>query len=188
MMPFAFRKTAIPAVVVVEYQAFVDPRGSFAEVFRGSDFVAAGLPCDYVQENFSTSVGSVLRGLHYQRDPYAQGKLVMAAHGRIFDVAVDIRRGSPTFGRWVGEVLSRENRRMLWVPEGFAHGFCVLSSQADVIYRVTGSEYDRLSERGIIWNDRDIAIDWPVAKPLLADRDLGHPCLKDADVNFVYRD
>lgn len=186
-MPFTFQKTAIPAVVLVEYQAFPDTRGSFAEFFKASDFAAAGLPTDFVQENFSTSVGSVLRGLHYQKEPYAQGKLVMAVHGQIFDVAVDIRRGSPTFGKWVGEVLSQENRRMLWVPEGFAHGFCVLSPTADVLYRVTGGEYAASAERGIIWSDPEVAIHWPVHKPLATDRDLNHPCLKDADINFVYR-
>lgn len=185
-MPFTFQTMAIPDVVLVEYRAFGDSRGAFAEVFKRSDFAAAGLPTDFVQENLSISHGTVLRGLHYQQDPHAQGKLVMAVRGEIFDVAVDIRQGSPTFGGWVGERLSAENHRMLWVPEGFAHGFCLLSEAADVIYRVSGGEYAPDADRGIIWNDPDIGVAWPLENPLLSAKDELHPRLRDADINFSY--
>ncbi len=127
----------------------------------------------------------VLRGLHYQKPPQAQGKLVMVLSGEVFDVAVDIRRGSPTYGRWVGETLSAENGRMLWIPVGFAHGFCVLSERADVVYLVT-AEYAPDLDRGIRWNDPEIGIRWPVDEPLLSPKDARLPLLREADQDFVF--
>lgn len=185
-MPFDFLKTSIPDVVLAEYGSFPDDRGSFAEIYRESEFAASGIPDRFVQDNLSRSTQGVLRGLHYQKNPHAQGKLVFAISGSIFDVAVDLRRGSPTFGRWVGEVLSDENRRMLWVPQGFAHGFCVLSETADVVYKVT-SEYAPDADRGVAWNDSTLAIDWPIENPSLSDKDAVQPTLEDADINFEWR-
>jgi dTDP-4-dehydrorhamnose 3,5-epimerase len=127
----------------------------------------------------------VLRGLHYQKAPKAQGKLVAAIRGAIFDVAVDIRRGSPTYGQWVGETLSDDNHRLLYIPPGFAHGFCVLSKIADVLYQVT-EEYTPELDRGIIWNDPEINVTWPIAEPHLSAKDAVQPRLRDADHTFIY--
>lgn len=153
------------------------------ETYKASDFAPARLPEHFVQDNHSRSRRGVLRGLHYQKKANAQGKLVRAATGEIFDVAVDIRRRSPTFGRWVGTRLSAANRLMLYVPSGFAHGFCVLSDTADVIYKAT-AEYDPDQERGIIWNDPDLSIAWPVTHPLVSARDTQLPSLRTADNDF----
>ena len=128
---------------------------------------------------------NVLRGLHYQKNPKAQDKLVIALRGEIFDVAVDIRKDSSTYGKWVGEILSEENHRLLYIPEGFAHGFCVLSEEADVLYKVT-HEYSPEDEMGIMWNDPEINITWPIDKPILQEKDSQLPSLKNADNNFVY--
>lgn len=174
-----FLPTAIPEVIVVEPAVFRDDRGFFLEVYHQRKFQEGGLPGTFVQDNHSHSIRGTLRGLHAQvRKP--QGKLVRAAVGEIFDVAVDIRPGSPTFGRWVGEVLSGENFRQLWVPPGFAHGFCVLSETAHVQYKCT-ELYDREDEIAILWNDPEIAIAWPVkdlGKPLLSPKDLAAPPLR----------
>ena len=185
-MPFNFKKLEIPQVILVEPQVFPDRRGFFMETYKRSDFEAGGIPDLFVQDNHSQSIKGTLRGLHYQKLPQAQGKLVMAIQGEIFDVAVDIRRGSNTYGHWVGEVLSAANHRMLWVPVGFAHGFCVLSDEANVVYKVAGGEYSPDLERGIIWNDPDIGIRWPSASPLLAEKDAHLPLLSEADHNFAY--
>ena len=155
------------------------------ETYKRSEFAANGIPDLFVQDNHSHSMEGTLRGLHYQKLPQAQGKLVMAVQGEIFDVAVDIRQGSTHYGHWVGEVLSATNHRMLWVPVGFAHGFCVLSNEANVAYKVTGGEYTPDSERGVIWNDPDIGICWPLGTPLISERDAMLPPLKEADHNFV---
>ena len=184
-MPFEFEPQAIPEVILVRARVFPDPRGFFMESYRRSQFAARGIPQEFVQDNFSHSTRGVLRGLHYQKDPHAQGKLVMVLRGEIFDVAVDIRRGSPTFGRWVAAVLSANDHTMLYVPEGFAHGFCVLSDVADVFYKVT-AEYASDLDRGIRWNDADLAIPWPVAAPVLSEKDARMPSLRNADINFVY--
>lgn len=184
-MPFTYKRLDIPEVILVEPKVFPDERGFFMETYKYSEFEANGIPQRFVQDNFSHSVRGVLRGLHYQKAPAAQGKLVMAVRGEIFDVAVDIRKGSPTYGRWVGVRLSSENRRMLWVPEGFAHGFVVLSEEADVMYKVT-SEYAPELDRGIRWNDPEIGIDWPVKNPILSPKDNAQPFLAEADNNFVY--
>jgi len=184
-VPFEFEPQAIPEVILVRARAFPDPRGFFVESYRRSQFAANGIPQEFVQDNLSHSTRGVLRGLHYQKNPHAQGKLVMVLRGEIFDVAVDLRRGSLTFGRWVGVVLSGENRTMLYVPEGFAHGFCVLSDEADVLYKVT-AEYAPDLDRGIRWDDPEIGVRWPLANPILSPKDATLPALRDADHDFVY--
>lgn len=173
-----FLPTAIPEVIVVEPQVFRDGRGFFLEVYHQKKFEEGGLPGTFVQDNHSHSIRGTLRGLHAQlRNP--QGKLVRAVVGEIFDVAVDIRPGSPTFGRWVGETLSGENFRQLWVPPGFAHGFCVLSETAHVQYKCT-ELYDREDEIAVLWNDPQIGIEWPandLGEPLLSPKDAAAPPL-----------
>ena len=185
-MSFKFKRLEIQEVILVESQAFSDERGLFMESFKESVFSANGINIRFVQDNYSHSIKDVIRGLHYQKDPKAQAKLMMVLRGEIFDVAVDIRKGSPTYGRWVGEILSDKNHRLLYAPEGFAHGFCVISDKADVLYKVS-SEYSQEHERGILWNDPELAIKWPVDKPIVIKKDLQLPTLKNADNNFVYR-
>lgn len=185
-MPFTFEPCAIPEVVLVKPRVFGDPRGFFLETYKQTDFEAFGIPLTFVQANHSRSERGVLRGLHYQRPPMAQGKLIGAVRGAIFDVAVDIRHGSPTFGRWVGAELSDKNHHMLYVPPGFAHGFCVLSEIVDVIYQVT-AEYAPDHETGILWNDPDIGVDWPMTAPKLSDRDQRLPRLAAASRDFIYK-
>lgn len=184
-LPFTFTRLAIPEVVLVEARAFGDPRGYFVETYKRSEFVANGIPEAFVQDNCSHSTEGVLRGLHYQKDPAAQGKLVTAIRGRILDVAVDLRRGSPTFGTWVGEELSADNHRLLYVPAGFAHGFCVLSAEADVVYKVT-AEYSPAHDRGIRWDDPAVGVVWPVAAPTVSAKDAALPLLAEADNTFRY--
>jgi len=182
---FTFKKLDIPEVILVEAQSFPDDRGFFLESFKESIFISNGINTKFVQDNFSHSIKKVLRGLHYQKNPKAQAKLVTVLRGKIFDVAVDIRKDSPTFGKWVGEILSENNHKLLCVPEGFAHGFYVLSEEADVLYKVN-QEYSPEHDRGIIWNDPEIDITWPVDKPIISKKDLQLPILKNADNNFVY--
>ena len=175
------RPTAIPDVVVVEPKVFGDARGFFFESFNKRALEAAvGRPLDFVQDNHSLSARNVLRGLHYQL-PKPQGKLVRVVRGEVFDVAVDLRRGSPTLGRWVGEVLSAENRRQVWIPEGFGHGFLVLSDAAEFLYKVT--DYWRPEhERCIRWDDRDLAIAWPSVggAPTVSAKDAAGRSFRDA--------
>lgn len=177
-MPFTFTPTALPGVVVIEPKVFADERGFFMETYKRSDFVAAGLEVDFVQENHSKSPQGTLRGLHLQRAPMAQGKLVRAVEGEVFDVAVDIRRESPTFGRWVSVTLSAENRRSVFIPAGYAHGFCVVSAEAQVVYQTT-AEYAPDLEWGVRWDDPLLAIPWPVSAPRLSLRDSRWPALAD---------
>jgi dTDP-4-dehydrorhamnose 3,5-epimerase len=184
-MPFSFESTTLPGVMLIETKLFSDNRGFFTESYKHSDFSQAGIPEIFVQDNFSFSVRGVLRGLHYQKAPYAQAKLVFVTRGEIFDVAVDIRKQSPTYGQWTGAALSGDSGRMLYIPCGFAHGFCVLSPEAYVTYKVT-AEYNPALDRGIIWNDPDVQIAWPVKDPLLSPKDAGLPFLRDADNDFVY--
>jgi dTDP-4-dehydrorhamnose 3,5-epimerase len=184
-MPFQIQRLAIPELILIEAQIFGDDRGFFIETYKRSDFAAHGIHDAFVQCNRSHSARGVLRGLHYQKHPRAQAKLVVALQGEVFDVAVDIRRGSPTYGRWVGELLSAQNGRMLYVPVGFAHGFCVLSDKADVLYMVT-DEYAPECDRGILWNDPDIGIDWPIKVPILSPKDAQLHALRDADNNFAF--
>lgn len=184
-MPFEFKMLGIPDVILIEPKIFKDDRGFFAETYKSSDFKKAGINKAFVQDNFSYSKKGVLRGLHYQLNPSAQGKLVRVLKGSIFDVAVDIRKGSPHFGKWVSAVLSEENRLMLWIPEGFAHGFLSLDEGTEVLYKNT-NEYDPSLDRGIIWNDPQIGIRWPAGDPLLSGKDNEHPLLAKAESNFVY--
>jgi dTDP-4-dehydrorhamnose 3,5-epimerase len=184
-MPFRFQRLQIPEVILIQIQSNQDARGFFRETYKRSEFAANGIPATFVQDNHSHSTRGVLRGLHFQKEPHAQGKLVMTANGEIFDVAVDIRKGSPTYGKWVAQILSAENGSMLYVPPGFAHGFCVLSESADLIYKVT-TEFVANAERGVCWNDSEIGIEWPIAHPKLSPRDLQLPLLRDADNNFEY--
>ncbi len=180
-MPFQFKNLEIPEVIVVEPKVLKDGRGFFMETYKHSDFSAAGIKEPFVQDNHSRSAKHVLRGLHYQRPPAEQGKLVRCSRGVIFDVAVDIRADSPTFRRWVGAELSEENSLMLYIPPDFAHGFVVLSDETEIIYKCT-NEYSPADERGIIWNDPDINITWPVKEPVLSDKDAKNPPLRDADI------
>lgn len=185
-MPFQFqRMEELREVILIEAQAFGDDRGSFAETYRESAFAAYGIGERFVQDNHSRSTHGVIRGLHYQKHPKAQAKLVYVASGEIFDVQVDLRRGSPTYGRWVGVTLSAENHRILYVPVGFAHGFSVQSETADVVYKVS-AEYEPTLDRGVRWNDPEIGIEWPVQAPRLSPKDDDLPRLRDADHDFVY--
>jgi dTDP-4-dehydrorhamnose 3,5-epimerase len=170
--PFAMKRTPtrIPDVALFEPQVFGDARGFFLESYNRRSFAELGLDREFVQDNHSRSAHNVLRGLHYQLTQ-PQGKLVRVIAGSIWDVAVDLRRGSPSFGEWVAEELSEENKRMLWVPEGFAHGFVVTSESADVLYKVT-DYYDPSAERSLLWNDPQLAIAWPLeGAPLLSAKD-----------------
>jgi dTDP-4-dehydrorhamnose 3,5-epimerase len=170
-----FCDSRLPGVIVIEPQVYRDARGYFLETFHAAKYAAAGLPSTFVQDNHSSSVRGTVRGLHLQvRKP--QGKLLRVVEGAIWDVAVDVRRGSPTFGRWAAETLSSENFRQLYVPPGFAHGFCALSETAQVQYKCT-ELYDPADEIGIAWDDPALAIAWPTAAPLLSDRDRAHPTL-----------
>lgn len=164
-----FRRTALDGVLIVEPHVFGDSRGFFLECWRADKFAAAGIQASFVQENLSRSARGTLRGLHYQ-EPKAQGKLMRAIRGSIFDVAVDIRVGSSTFGRWVGVELSDENHLQLWVPPGFAHGFCALSAEVDVAY-LTTEFYTPEAEQIIAWNDPALGITWPLQSPTLSPRD-----------------
>lgn len=168
--------TPLPGVLLLEPRIFRDDRGFFLETYSHRRYAELGLP-DFVQDNLSFSRRGVLRGLHYQH-PAAQGKLVSVAQGEVFDIAVDIRRGSPTFGWWHGVVLSAENQHQFWVPAGYAHGFVVLSETAVFNYKCT-DYYTPSDEGSVLWNDPDLAIDWPVASPLLAPKDAAAPRLRD---------
>lgn len=166
----------IPGVLLIEPRLFRDSRGLFCETFHAERYAAAGLVDRFLQDNFSRSIRGTLRGLHYQ-EPHAQGKLVMVAEGAVYDVVVDIRRGSPMFGKWHGFELSSDNYRQLYVPPGCAHGFCVTSEQAAVLYKCTDF-YSPKDERGIIWNDPGLAISWPVSRPILSAKDQAYPTLE----------
>ena len=170
-------ETSLPGCVVIEPAVFGDARGVFFETWNAERFGEHGLPTRFVQSNVSTSVKGVLRGLHYQW-PRPQGKLVSVLEGEVYDVAVDIRRGSATFGRWEAVVLSAENKRQFWIPEGFAHGFAVLSEHAVFNYLCT-DVYVKEADAGVRWNDARLAIDWPVAEPLLSAKDANAPFLDE---------
>ena len=184
-MPFVFKRLEIPDLILIEPKVFEDERGFFLEAYKYSDFQAFGISEHFLQDNHSRSTKGVLRGLHYQNPPKAQGKLIRVIAGEIFDVAVDIRKGSPTYGKWVGLILSAQNKKMLYVPPGFAHGFCVLSDVAEVLYKTT-EEYSPKYEAGILWNDPDIGITWPIKDPILSEKDKGWPPLREAWNEFVY--
>jgi dTDP-4-dehydrorhamnose 3,5-epimerase len=186
-MPFEFEELKISGVVLVKPRLFPDDRGYFFETYKRSEFSLAGINENFVQDNYSVSSKSVIRGLHYQKEPKAQAKLVSATVGKIFDVAVDMRRNSPTYGDWVAAELSEENRHMMFIPSGCAHGFCVLSDNAEVSYKAS-DEYSPSHEAGVIWNDPDLNVQWPVGAPVLSDKDLELPSFRDADNNFTYGD
>jgi len=173
-------KTSIEDVLIIEPQVFSDSRGFFMETYQQDRYERDGIHAVFVQDNFSCSVQGTLRGLHYQF-PNAQKKLVQVLKGEVFDVAVDIRVGSPTFGKWAGVLLSEANHRQLFIPEGFAHGFAVLSSEAIFLYKCS-DYYAPNSEKGIIWNDPDLDIAWPIPEPILSEKDMRYPCLKDMNL------
>ncbi|NOK35143.1 dTDP-4-dehydrorhamnose 3,5-epimerase [Corallococcus exercitus] len=172
--------TELPGVLLLEPRVFGDSRGFFVETFHAQRYQDAGIPGAFVQDNLSRSVRGTLRGLHFQ-EPNGQGKLVQVLAGAVWDVVVDVRKGSPTFGRWMGAELSSGNKWQLWIPPGFAHGFCVLSDSADFFYKCTAL-YAPESERSVAWDDPDLAIPWPVKEPLLSVKDQRAPRLKDAQV------
>ena len=186
MGQFQFTKTGIEGLVVVEPKVFGDNRGYFMETYNYNDFKAAGLDMVFVQDNQSKSKKGVLRGLHFQKKN-PQGKLVRVVSGEVYDVAVDLRKGSDTYGKWYGVLLSAENKKQFYVPEGFAHGFVVMSETAEFVYKCTRF-YDPSDEGGLMWNDPEIGIDWPVpenAELLLSEKDQHHQPLKDFESPFT---
>jgi dTDP-4-dehydrorhamnose 3,5-epimerase len=184
-MSFEFKPMEIPEVILITPQVFSDTRGFFSETFKSSDFEKAGIPYRFVQENHSRSKKNVLRGLHYQLNPKSQGKLVRAIAGSILDVAVDLRKGSPFYGKYVSHRLSSQNKMMLWIPPGFAHGFLSLEKDTEVLYKTT-EEYSPKHEWGIIWNDPDLNIPWGIENPEVSAKDLMFPIFKKIQTNFNY--
>ncbi len=181
-----FLTTALPDLYVIEPRVFNDQRGYFMESFQKKLFQDNGITADFVQDNISFSVKGTLRGLHYQLPPDEQGKLVRVTQGAVFDVAVDIRRGSPTFGRWFGRELSEENKTAMYIPPGFAHGFYVITDTAQFTYKCT-AYYCPKTERGIFWNDPAIGIEWPLStEPIISTKDRILPELAAADITFTY--
>jgi dTDP-4-dehydrorhamnose 3,5-epimerase len=178
-MPFEFERQKINDVILVKPKVFGDNRGFFMESYKKSEFFANGIEVEFNQDNHSKSSSHVLRGLHFQKAPYAQAKLVRCSKGRIYDVAVDIRPDSNTFGQYVKVELSEENKYMLFIPEGFAHGFVVLSEEAELLYKASG-EYAPQADSGIIWNDKDINIDWEIDfEPILSEKDKIQKTLRE---------
>jgi len=178
-----FISTNIPDVIVIQPKVFEDDRGFFLESYKKQAFIDAGITQEFVQDNHSSSLKATLRGLHYQIN-HAQGKLVKVVIGEIYDVAVDLRKSSPYYGKWVGVYLSAENKHQLWIPPGFGHGFLATSSQADVLYKAT-DYYDKQGERCIRWNDPDLSIDWPIPEgvtPIISEKDASAPKFKEAEV------
>jgi dTDP-4-dehydrorhamnose 3,5-epimerase len=177
-------KTGLSGVVIIEPKVFGDHRGFFMESFNTKIFVELGITNTFIQDNHSLSAeAGVLRGLHYQLTPRAQTKLIRVIAGAIYDVVVDIRQDSATFGQWKSFILSSDNKRQLLVPKGFAHGFCTLIPNTEVLYKVD-EFYSPEHDRGIAWNDPVLSIDWPITKPILSEKDQQHPCLNDAENNF----
>lgn len=185
-MPFRFEPLEIPDVILIESKFFKDERGFFKETYKKSEFVKAGVKQNFVQDNHSFSQKDTLRGLHFQNPPHSQGKLVRCVSGSILDVAVDIRLSSPTFGKWISAELNDKNHLMLWIPEGFAHGFLALED-SHVEYKVT-NEYHKESEDGIIWNDPTLNILWNISHPIVSEKDSGWPLLKEDKLRFVYQE
>jgi dTDP-4-dehydrorhamnose 3,5-epimerase len=179
---FDFKRLAIPGLILITPKVIGDARGFFMETYKKSLFKQHGISEDFVQDNHSRSVQGVLRGLHFQVAPHAQGKLVRCIFGEIYDVAVDIRPDSSTFGQWYGVHLSAENKLMLYLPAGFAHGFYTISDTAEIVYKTT-KEYNQSADGGIVWDDPDIGITWPNASPILSDKDKLFPRLKRKDLS-----
>ncbi len=175
----------IPDVIIIKPTMFGDDRGYFMESYRKNLFAENGIDVDFVQDNMSSSTRGVLRGLHYQLSPHAQGKLVRVFHGEVLDVAVDIRKNSPSYGKWIGQILSEENKISMYVPPGFAHGFCVISEKAEFYYKCTDF-YSQEHERGIVWNDPEVGIDWPISDKeiVLSEKDANAPQLINAENNY----
>jgi dTDP-4-dehydrorhamnose 3,5-epimerase len=182
-LAFQFEPLAIPEIVLIRPVRHGDERGFFQETYKASAFAAAGIDVSFVQDNWARSSAGVLRGLHYQIPPAGQGKLIGVARGRIFDVAVDLRVGAATYGRWVGHTLDGEAGEMLWIPPGFAHGYAVLSDVADVLYKVT-AEYAPALDRGVRWDDPAIGVEWPLERPIISEKDRTQPLLVDAENPF----
>jgi dTDP-4-dehydrorhamnose 3,5-epimerase len=186
-VPFTFTELAVPGIVLVESAAFGDDRGRFFEGFKASEFAAAGLPSDFTQDNQSSSIPGVLRGLHFQRQPHAQGKLVSVTSGSVFDVGVDLRVGSVSFGKWVGVELHANDGRSLYIPPGFGHGFCVLGDEVAVVRYKCTNEYSHPHDGGVRWDDPEIGVEWPVmGDPILSAKDLALPSLRDCDHGFTF--
>ncbi len=177
-------ETKLPGVLIIEPQVHNDSRGFFLESYNQRRYEEHGIRTRFIQDNHSRSVANTVRGLHYQTPP-GQAKLVRVVVGQVYDVAVDIRFGSPTFGQWVGVTLSAENKRQLYIPVGFAHGFCVISETAEFLYKVS-SYYDPSAERGLAWDDATLAIPWPTSEPILSERDRHHPTLAEIERDYVY--
>lgn len=174
-MPFEFEKLEIEGLVLVKPKLFGDSRGFFMESYKKSEFIENGITCDFIQDNHSKSIKGVLRGLHYQVKPKAQAKLIRCIKGKVFDVAVDLRVNSETFGKWIKVELSQENNHMLFIPEGFAHGFVAISDEAELVYK-TNNEYSKELDRGILWCDKYINIDWEIDfEPVLSEKDKIQP-------------
>ncbi len=187
-MPFEFEKTELEDVILVKPKVFGDNRGFFMESYKKSEFFANGIKVEFNQDNHSSSGAKVLRGLHYQIPPYSQAKLVRCSKGRIYDVAVDIRLNSKNFGKYVKVELSQENKHMLFIPEGFAHGFVVLSDSAELLYKASG-EYNPNADRGILWCDKDINIDWGIDfEPILSKKDENQPKLSEINKKELMND
>ena len=182
-MSFSFLPQRIPDVVLVRPNRLGDVRGFFSETYRASAFAEAGIAVSFVQDNLARSAGGVLRGLHYQLPPEPQGKLIQVVRGAVFDVAVDLRRASPTYARWVGVELGEGDGALLWVPPGFAHGYAVLGDGADLAYKVT-AEYRPELDRGIRYDDPTVGVAWPMSEPTLSQRDRGLPLLEDVGSPF----
>lgn len=178
-MPFEFEKQKIEDVILIKPKVFGDNRGFFMETYKKSDFFSNGIEIEFNQDNHSKSTKGVLRGLHYQANPYGQAKIVRCGRGRIYDVAVDIRPNSKTFGQYVKVELSEENKHMLYIPVGFAHGFVALSDEVELLYKASG-EYNPQADRGVLWSDPDININWEIDfEPLLSEKDKCQPRLKE---------
>lgn len=179
-MPVTFEQTELAGVILCSPEVFQDARGFFLETYQAAKYMAGGVRSVFVQDNRSRSSRGVLRGLHYQLHK-PQAKLMSCTRGEILDVAVDLRRGSPTFGKWTGAVLSEDNFKQLFIPAGFAHGFCVLSERAEIMYKCS-EFYDPRDDRGIRWDDPELAVEWPIPDPVLSAKDAALPFLKEAEL------
>jgi dTDP-4-dehydrorhamnose 3,5-epimerase len=185
-MPFEFIETELKDVLIIKPKVFGDKRGFFLESYKKNDFYNAGIKEEFNQDNHSKSTKGVLRGLHFQLNPKSQAKIVRCVRGKIYDVAVDIRKNSPTYKKWIKVELSEDNKQMIYIPVGFAHGFVVLSEEAELIYKAT-NEYAPDLDGGIRWNDSDINVDWGIDfTPIISDKDASLPAFKDARMNFEY--
>ena len=185
-MAFCFTKLEIPEIIYIESDIHSDRRGCFSEMYKYPEFQKNGIDKTFIQMNQSKSLKGVLRGLHYQKNPMAQGKMVSVVDGEIFNAVVDIRKGSTTYGKWIGVTLNDEKKQMMYIPEGFAHGFCVLSETAQVIYYCT-EIYASQYVCGILWSDPELSISWPIKNPILSDQDAELPLLNRADNNFDFK-